>query len=462
MRPGLRPWLHATAVVGLVNGVFLLLALWAAGLPRDPFGAKIERAFASGELIENDWPWLDGRRGFNQYHDCSILQMISNRDAPVWLAAVGPVIYNRGWGETERCATLRVLLREGPDTQPYIVYRYTRYWHGYIPVTAALLSVFELREVRRVLEFSIYGMLVLLVAAGRHRRKLLAVAAAIGATGIAFWSVRYFGKSLTHGPGDLGVIGGLVVLLFWRDRLARRPALIAFCAVYGSVVAYLEFLTALLPTAAGLLVPLVYILARLRSEGDNAPAQAWRLAGTALLAFAFGAALTIGIKQILALILMGPTAATTFVRYLLRYINPSPAASMRNFGQTWTSPDDSLLASTARALYELLGEGYVLTYGSHTAALVLFAASALAWMAAGWLAFTRRRPASVSDFFGFAAGVAIILAWALAVQTHTMIHKWWMVRMMLVPLAFGWGALAWQLLAKSTGEDAGSPTPLPT
>jgi hypothetical protein len=31
-------------------------------------------------------------------------------------------------------------------------------------------------------------------------------------------------------------------------------------------------------------------------------------------------------------------------------------------------------------------------------------------------------------------------------QTHTTIHKWWMVRMLLVPLSLGWGALAWQLL----------------
>ena len=66
MRPALRPWVYASAAVALANLIFLLLALWSARLPRQPLAARIASAFASGELIENDWPWLDDRRGFNQ------------------------------------------------------------------------------------------------------------------------------------------------------------------------------------------------------------------------------------------------------------------------------------------------------------------------------------------------------------------------------------------------------------
>ena len=102
----------------------------------------------------------------------------------------------------------------------------------------------------------------------------------------------------------------------------------------------------------------------------------------------------------------------------------------------------------------MLTQGYVLTYGSHTGAVALYAASALAWLVAGWLAVSRQTQWAVSDFLGFAAGGAIVLAWALAFQTHSTIHKWWMVRMLLVPLAFGWGGLAWQLLAPAARQAA--------
>jgi len=450
MGTALRRWVPASVAVLLANGVFLLLALWAARLPREPLAAKIERAFAAGELIENDWPWLDGHRGFNQYHDCSVLQMVSNRDARVWAAAMGPRIYNLNRGETDRCATLRALVTGGPGTTPYLTYRYTRYWHGYIPITAALLSVLEIRQVRQVLRLSLYGaLLVLVAAAGTRDRRLLAVAASVGITGMLFWSVRYFGTSLTHGSGDIAVILGLAILLHWRHRLSRPETLIPFCAVYGAIVVYLEFLTALLPTAAGLLVPLVYVIGRLRAGADGEPRRAGRLALAALLAFGAGAALTVAVKQTLAVVVVGPEAASTFAQYLQRYLNPSPGAALRHFGETWTSTDDPLLLSSLKALYAVLTQGYVLTYGSQTGALALYAASALSWLAAGWMAVTTRRPAALHDFLGFAAGVAIIVAWALTFQTHTTIHKWWMVRMLLVPLAFGWGALGWELLARA-------------
>jgi hypothetical protein len=324
-------------------------------------------------------------------------------------------MYNRSKGEIDRCATLRTLVTEGPGTRSYLTYRYTRYWHGYVPLTAALLSVFQLSQIRLLLMLTLYaGLVLLLPAAGMRERRLLAVAASIALAGALFWSVPYFGKSLTHGPGDIAVVMGLVILLRWRHQLVRPEAVVWFCALYGAVLVYLEFLTALLPTGAGLLVPLVYLASRTRNGQDGEPGTAWRLALTALIAFGFGAVACMAIKQILAVIVVGPKSALVFAEYLHRYVNPSPGAALRHFGDTWTSPDDPLLWSSVKA---------------------------------AWIAFRSPRPGSRSDFLGCAAGVAIVVAWALGFQTHTTIHKWWMVRMLLVPLSLGWGALAWQLLS---------------
>jgi hypothetical protein len=445
----MRPWVAAAAVVTVANAVFLLLALWVALLPRDRLAEHIRDAFVSGDLMENDWPWLESRRGFNQYDDCSILQMISNRDEDLWASTVAPFIYNRNRGETDRCATLHMLVTEGPNTTRYLVYRYTRYWHGYNPVSAALLCVLDLGQVRTALKLAVYSALLLLVGAagaGTRHRALLAVAASITITGILFWAVPYFGQSLAHGPGDSFVILGLACLLFWRDRASRLGTLVPFCAVYGAGVVYLEFLTGQLPTAAGLLLVIVYLVARLRPEPDNEPSRAWRFALAGLLAFTLGAALTVIIKQILTAAIVGPYAVRDFLEYVHRYINPSPGASLRHFGKTWSSPQDPLLWSTLKAVRALLGEGYVLTYGSRQGAIGLYAASALAWLAAGYLTLRTRTRSASSDFLAFVAGAGIILAWICAVQTHTMLHKFWMVRMLIVPLSLGWGAVAWQLI----------------
>ncbi len=447
MRVAPRPWLTALAVVTLANAGFLLLAVWVALLPREPLAERIRDGFASGELIENDWPWLESRRGFNQYHDCTVLQMISNRDDARWSNAVAPLIYNRNRGETDRCATLRTLVTEGPNTTPYLVYRYTRYWHGYNPVSAALLWLVDLGPLRALLKTTLYAALVLLMlAAGTRQPCLFAVAASIAVTGGLFWAVPYFGQSLTHGPGDIFVIGGLACLLFWRERLSNLGTLIPCCAVYGAGVVYLEFLTGLLPTAAGLLFPTAYLIARLRENPENEPVRGWRFALAAMLAFGLGVVMTVAIKQLLAAAIVGPDALMSFLTYLHRYVNPSPGASLRHFGAAWSATDDPLIWSSLKALYTVLTQGYVLVYGSHAGAIALYAASVLAWLVAGCLALRRRVQGAVSDFLGFTAGPVIILAWALTFQSHTTIHKWWMVRMLLVPLSLGWGALLWQWL----------------
>jgi len=452
-RQAAAPWLSALIVVGLMNAAFLLLGIWVATLPREAMKQRITEAFVSGDLIENDWPWLESRHGFDQYNDCSILQMITNHDGDMLANAVGPLIYNANRGETDKCATLRSIVRDGPAAAPYLSFRYTRYWHGYDPVAAGLLQVASVGHARQILRTTLYAVLILLaLSAGTGSPRLTAVGASIGVTGLLFWAVPYFGPNFSHAPGDIVVIAGLAALLYWRERLVRPSALVPFCAAYGGMLVYLEFLTGQLPTAAGLLFPVVYLIARSRPAPDDAPPEAWRLAFTAAAAFGLGAVLTVAIKQILALVIVGPEALGSFVEYLERYINPSPKASLRHFGETWASGHDSILWSSLRALYVVLGEGYVLTYGSHGAALLLYAAGGAAWAAAAYRTWRSSNRWATSDLLAMAAGPAIVIAWALVFQTHTTLHKFWMVRMALVPLSMGWGALGWQLIADAGGR----------
>jgi hypothetical protein len=394
---------------------------------------------------------------FDQYNDCSILQMITNHDDDPLASAIGPLIYNKNRGETDKCATLHKIVNERPTAAPYLVFRYTRYWHGYDPVAAGLLSIFDVGHARKALKIALYGALIMVgVAAGTRHRGLSAVAASIAITGALFWAVPYFGPCFSHAPGDIFVMLGLAALFLWRDRLSRLATLVPFCAVYGAGVVYLEFLTGQLPTAAGLLFPTAYLIARARPEPDDRPREAWRFAFAALVAFGLGAVLTVVIKQILAVTLLGPEALASFLEYLKRYVNPSPSASLQHFGETWSSSNHNLVWSSLKAIYVVLGEGYVLTYGSRPAAALLYGAGVLAWLTAGYLAFRGAGRLAWSDLLAMAAGAGIVAAWALLFQTHTTLHKFWMVRMLIVPLSMGWGAVAWQLTTSPVRERASS------
>jgi hypothetical protein len=87
---------------------------------------------------------------------------------------------------------------------------------------------------------------------------------------------------------------------------------------------------------------------------------------------------------------------------------------------------------------------------------VLYAASVLSWLAAAYLALRGRARWARSDLLACASGGAVVLAWACVFQTHTTIHKWWMVRMLIVPLSFGWAAVAWQLIRSAAGNRQGT------
>src|SRR5204863_4573349 len=114
-----------------------------------------------------------------------------------------------------------------------------------------------------------------------------------------------------------------------------------------------------------------------------------------------------------------------------------------------------LVWSSLRAIYVVLGEGYVLTYGSQSAAIWLYAAGALAWLSAGYVTLRRAARWASSDLLAMAAGASIVVAWTWLFQTHTTLHKFWMVRMMLVPLSMGWAVLGWQLITHPAERGSG-------
>lgn len=438
--------IRAVLAVVFANVVYLGLLVGTRLLPARPFVARIVEAFQAGDLIESDHMPFDSRRGVHQFTEREILHMLVNRTDSVWADAVGPVLEEPG-AENAQCAALKRIVTRGPAPDKYGWWCYTRYWHGYMPVSAALLLTADLATVRRVLKIALYGALILRpLAAGFRHRGLSALAWVLAAVGTLFWAVPYFGQTLTHAPGDIALTLGLAALLAFRRRLADPAWLIPFCAAYGALLAFLDFLTGVVPTAGAPLGPAAYLCRVSESKHDASRASAWAHGAAAFTAFALGAAFTVAAKQGIATMLLGPSALRWFREALEVRLAPAEA------------PD--LLAP----LRALAGKSYLLTYGSRPGGLLLLTTAVLAWLAAAGPALRRMDRHAVSDVLALAVGPTLVVAWSLMLPNHTYDHAWFMVRVLIVPIALGGAALSWQLLESPTGHRGplqGGDTPPP-
>jgi hypothetical protein len=453
-------WLRALGVVLLLNGLFLALALVTAMLPREGLRDRVREGFAEGSLDQRDWLAFDTRRGMHQYDECLLLQMLTNEPGPVLAEAMGPRNLTREHSYSDYCRTLHELVVERAEPAEFTVFPYTRYWHGYMPVTATMLAVMPISTARRVLHALSYTSLLLLLAVSLRRHGMLRVVGlSIACVGILFWGLPYYGQLFAHAPGDMLVVLGIAGLVAGAAWLREPARLVPFSAAYGALVVYLEFLTGQLPTAAAFLFAATYAMAVSSADTDTSqgerPARrdgAWRLAMLAVAAFTAGAVATVVVKQALAAAVLGTGALNAFSSSLGRYMGQAPTGG--------------LLPELLRPFSELFRWGRVLAWNSTAGAAALYGASALAWLAAIVVAVrvgmsdSRSRPLA-SDVLALAVAASMIVAWVLLLQNHTFYHARFMVRIVMAPIALGAAALAWAVVVTARSRRAGSSTAAP-
>jgi hypothetical protein len=426
----LAKWKSIVLALALANAIFLLLSLLVASLPREPLRLRILQGFESGSIpLDTDQhfeTWMFG-------NECLILQMLLNDEDGRLREAIGPRVYFRT-DDQRQCHIVRELARHGHSAEAPNFFHYTRYWHGHNAAAAALLSLMTFGTVRIVLNTVAYGSLALLAVAGwlaMGMLRTLAIATAV--TGAAFWALQDFAHSLGNGPADTVLILGFALLLFRFRRRGPHEGFVICCATFGAIVAYMEFFTGQLPIAAAFLLPFGYFLGT-ESGPQTAPSRPWHLGLAGVLAFGFGAGVTVAVKQLLACLVFGAPALASFAANLHTYT--------QNLEQIGIRASDNHLLSALYALGGMIWKwGKVLTYGSDLAARLLLLSNALAWMGALFLAWRSRALARPGAFLPCIAGASIIVAWVAVFPTHSFGHGWFMVRMMLAPIALGWVAL---------------------
>jgi hypothetical protein len=406
---------RAFAAVFLLNFLFLFLAFYSASMPSERAASAVRRAFETGAFSDA----ID--RGFNEYNDCIIIHLIVNRVslfddalAPLWKGNTG-----------DPCATLRNIVVDG--TTDLKGFGYTRYWHGTVPIAKLFLSVSDLDLTWTVLRFLVYlSCLTLGISALFAPIEAKIFACSVAVMAVLFWAVSYFGQSLAHAPGDAFLMLGLAGFLFFSDRMSVRRALVPYSAAYGAGVAYLEFWTGQLPTAAGFLFVAAYLVAVAYRADSERLIVAWVAAGASVLAFLAGAGFTVASKQALAMMFTDAPALSMFSHNLIFYSGLSHSTQAGIWGRL-------------SGFLELLRHSATLTRWSETGALGLRIGVIGAWCGAGLLAWYRRSegPRPISDLLAFATGSSVAFIWAVLFFVHTAVHAVYMSRILILPVALG-------------------------
>jgi len=424
-------WLRSFVLVLLLNIAFAILLLLSSLMPSDVIVDRIQHAFSTGELVENDYLPYDVHRGFHQYNDCNILQMMTNQDSSLVAHALGPWLHMADSSATEACRTLRELVVDRRDPGIFVSSRYTRYWHGYIPILSMLLMFLKLSTLRAILRISVYAAILLLLLSSIREKRFLFLTGPVFISGAFFWGLPYFGQGMSHALGDSVVMLGIACLIFWHHKFTHTSMLIPFCGLFGAVVVYFEMLTGSLPIAAGLLFSCVYVLSRLANPSYTGIDRHLRLAILALIAFAMGAIITVGVRVLVAATLVQPSGLDAFAGNLGLYTLPIDSTTY--------------VPGFLRPMGRLFRRGTVLTYGSHWGLTILYASVALSWFVSLWLAYRRATRLSWADQLAFIIGAASVPSWTVILQTHTFMHADFMTRILIVPISLGWAAMLWQL-----------------
>jgi len=424
-------------VIAIANVLFVGLLLAA---PQDPdrVTSRVASAFASGDLDTLEYRRGDIRRGWHQYNDCTVLQMLTDHDTSRIAQSFAPrMSFLRADSESNHsCGALRAIVVGGASRDTMMGFRYARYWHGYMVPVAIALQGMELAHLRLLLLLAVYAAIALLVVAAlrstEHTRR---TGLAIAITAAVFWAAPFFAPGITHGPGDVVLLVALAILVF-RPRIATDlGVLLPYSAGFGAVVVFLEMLTGQLPIAAAWLAALVLAIAR-DEPRPSAPDGRVR-AVTAIAGFAIGGVITVAVKQLLAVRFAEPQAGEVFASTLGGYVHmPAP----RNG-----------IPGVFLPYIELAHHMYVLTAWRYLAGQVLTVLLALALLWAGARGWRQRRTAEGRDVLFLIGLSLLVVVWVLILPSHTLMHASFMVRMMVVPISMALAALAWPSNGRPTG-----------
>jgi hypothetical protein len=318
---------------------------------------------------------------------------------------------------------------------------YDRYIIGQRAIAQILLEHFPVRTVTTILkivDFSAFALVLILAL-----RKRNAVIACIAALVLLFGGLNYYGGLLFFAPLDLAHACVLLVAIYVPFGTTSPSRLVLIGALYGSVIAIFEALSGGIPMALVLLALLT---------GTTAADRSSLLKRFAILAFAFTVAVTACflIKIIAAAAAFDPGTLFRSESALFFRIHGETSGASREVIDRlverapelvrWLA-DHDVDVTTNPIAYLILNYGYwsfLIGWGSSVfgVVLVLFG---LASLIVSTVYLGRRGNGGVGSpgLTGCWLGILVVLAWVAVFWNHTIIHAFFMGRLLLLPLMCG-------------------------
>jgi hypothetical protein len=414
--------LLAAAYGGILGWFFLQgLQVLTGALPVSLMRENLIRSIENGSLVADNYTWGDTKRGNEQFTDAALFGML--------------VADDRGW--PERGFSARQLVREGSDSynpSPDLVgflqgkfavnptsplARVERYWYGARLPAGVFLSAWDLGTSRAVLRFLVWASLLIMVVAGfRAGRGLAVLAVWFGVFGFLIGPARYYGPTFTHG-----------VPLIWANifaaalfAYARRGARWSFerevvvIALAGAVASYFDCLSGSLWFSFGFLIALLPWI--LHAHGSGARSVISQTL-TALSVFTGGWVISSVLKQATAGFLFGGDPFGQFfaaARYRVGVGQEIPLSSI------WMK----LVEASPWIGWGDPVAGRIVWVGGF---LLIFVSLAL-W---AWALLVGRKGAAAM-FVWTCAATMTPLTWYLLMSNHTMIHAWFSVTWIFLPV----------------------------
>jgi hypothetical protein len=343
-------------------------------------------------------------------------------------------------------ATMRMISRNQADDQFPPPSYYHRYIQGDTTVAALLLAIMSFAAATNTLLAGCYAMLagIALVAifrlnigepAERRRAGAFLILAAVLA---CFYGAPVFDRSFSFAPTDFVVFGFILYGLLQPFGTIPRQRFILAAALFGSLIAILEFLTGGIPLGVATLIALI----ALGGTSDWRTLRNRVAVGTA--AFAAAIVACFGYKLLAVAAVFGTNELSVFFETLGHHMGGSIEANLSDsvkaaltayhINPQWL--DANILTRAAFAGLMLTYSSFFLGWGSHVlgATIVLLPTPLL--IAVGYFSYPDRCISErARERLGLALAGAVPVVWYVLFINHTILHSSYMVRPLALNLA---------------------------
>jgi hypothetical protein len=323
-----------------------------------------------------------------------------------------------------------------PDAE---LYYYDRYIHGATVLLRYLLPHWGISSVRRLYRAALSGLLitglmVCLIGIARGKRTPAFGVLAVSCLALArFFGLEFFSQSLGHGPADslLAAYALTLALMLFAPTGPVTAVLVA--ALFGSLTIIFDLFTGGVPLGLAMVIGLGTLAVRPQTCPGG-----YTLSFAAAAAFLGAAAMTYFLKLAAVIILTDHDILTDVIKELTHY-------------SALSSEGMSLGSAAAAVAYSV---GVLLGGMTFLAAASVVGAVIAGTYGAGFILGRVADPGMRQRAVLLVLSVLPIPAWFVAFPNHLLIHAWFMDRILVWPVAAGFGLFLLAVAARhATGAN---------